>query len=85
MTSGHRHFAAFGIDPKIDVVELVLRSLLAKIGAGEEFSVRLQTPDRLMDIDEIKRNVLPGFVIFQHQHAIMCGRFGGDIAIDTPT
>src|SRR3990170_5044813 len=78
---GDLELAALVVQPEVDVVIFVLAAGLAEVGAGEILALLLQVPDRLVHLDEFKRDRLAGLVVLDGQVAARV-LMGGDVIVD---
>src|SRR3990170_6994320 len=73
--------AGLVVQPEVDVVIFVLAAGFAEVGAGEILTLLLQVPDRLVHLDEFKRDRLARLVVLDGQIAARV-LVGGNVVVD---
>ena len=76
--------AGFLVHPEINVVILILAARLAEIGTHKVFAFLLKVTNRLVDLNEVKRQRLAGLVVLDIEVAIGVLMLG-DVVMDRAT
>lgn len=76
-----RHLPGFLIHPEINVVVLIRRSCPAEVGAGKVFPVLLELAHRLMDANEVERDLLCRLFVLQLVASVTLGARSCDVLV----